>query len=61
MKNQIKSRKQAAKEIHECMLGYEKELSLSYSTIYRYIYKKGDCWVLRTGCNTSHYDYSTSL
>lgn len=33
----IKSRKQAATEIHECMKGYERELALAYSTIYRAI------------------------
>lgn len=54
----MKTRKQAAREIYECMKGYEKESALSYSTIYRRIFRDGKVWRLVCGCNTSHYDYT---
>ena len=56
-----KTRKQAAQELYECMRGYEREGSLSYNTVYRYIYKRGDCWHLQCGYTTSHYNYSTPI
>lgn len=53
-----KTRKYAAREIHECMKGYERELALSYNTIYRSIYKRDGCWHYTPSPRTSHYNYT---
>lgn len=56
----IKSRKQAATEIHECMKGYEGELALAYSTIYRAIRydATNNSWQYQARYNTNHYNYT---
>ena len=54
----MKTRKEAAAEIYQCMSNYEKNLALSYATIYRCIFRDGNVWRLKTSNNTNHYDYT---